>query len=548
MYWDGKLWIGQAKNETKDKICILPQMSNRHGLVAGATGTGKTVTLKVLAESFSDMGVPVFMADVKGDLAGMCMPGTDSEDMQERIRRFGLEGNFAYKGYPTCIWDVLGEGGHPLRTTVSDMGPVLLSVLLDLNDTQSDILSIIFQVADDEGLLLLDLKDLRSMIEYVGENAKDLTLTYGNITKPSLGAITRSISALEEEGGNRFFGEPALDIFDWIRTDESGRGYINVLHAAKIIHTPRLYTTFMLWMMSELFEDLPEEGDLEKPKIVFFFDEAHLMFDIASRALMQKIEQVVKLIRSRGVGIYFVTQSPSDIPNAILSQLGNRVQHALRAYTPTDMKMVRAAANSFRINPEFSTEEAISNLATGEALISFLDAEGAPGVVQKCSILPPQSRMGAIENTERFDCLLSDGLGEKYDKAVDRESAYEILLGRFDEAREALERAEAEKREAAEAKERERQEAKDRAEREREEREAERKADRERREQERADREAERLAEKERREAEREAAQKEKEFRKKTELLRTGVNSMVRTFGRNAANSIWRGVFGNRKK
>ena len=548
MYWDGKLWIGQAKNETKDKVCILPKMSNRHGLVAGATGTGKTVTLKVLAESFSDMGVPVFMADVKGDLAGMCMPGMDSEDMQERIRRFGLEGNFEYKGYPTCIWDVLGEGGHPLRTTVSDMGPVLLSVLLDLNDTQSDILSIIFQVADDEGLLLLDLKDLRSMIEFVGENARDLTLTYGNITKPSLGAITRSISALEEEGGNRFFGEPALDINDWIRTDESGRGYINVLHAAKIINTPRLYTTFMLWMLSELFEELPEEGDLEKPKIVFFFDEAHLMFDIASRALMQKIEQVVKLIRSRGVGIYFVTQSPSDIPNAILSQLGNRVQHALRAYTPSDMKMVRAAANSFRINPEFSTEEAISNLATGEALISFLDEEGAPGIVQKCSVLPPQSRMGAIENTERFDCLLSDGLGEKYDKAVDRESAYEILLGRFDEAREALERAEREKREAEEAKERERLEAKERTEREREEREAERKADRERREQERADREAERLAEKERREAEREAAQKEKEFRKKTELLRTGVNSMVRTFGRNAANSIWRGVFGNRKK
>ena len=320
MYSDGKLWIGMTKNEAKDHICIIPSMANRHGLIAGATGTGKTITLKVLAESFSDLGVPVFLADVKGDLASMCQPGVDTEDMQKRIVKFGLEG-FRYTSYPTCIWDVLQEGGHPLRTTISEMGPMLLASLLELNDTQSDILSIVFRIADDQQMLLLDLKDLRLMLEFVGRNLQEYTLTYGNITKQSLGAISRSLVALEQQGGDKFFGEPALDIRDWMRLDSQGRGYINVLHCVQLIHSPKLYATFMLWMMSELFEELPEVGDPEKPKIVFFFDEAHLLFDNASRPLLQKIEQVVKLIRSKGVGIYFVTQSPRDIPDEVLTLL-----------------------------------------------------------------------------------------------------------------------------------------------------------------------------------------------------------------------------------
>ena len=400
MYKDGTLWIGMTKNEAKEHICIIPKMANRHGLIAGATGTGKTITLKVLAESFSDLGVPVFLADVKGDLASMCQPGVDSEDMQKRITKFGLEG-FRYTSYPTCIWDVLQEGGHPLRTTISEMGPLLLASLLELNDTQSDILSIVFRIADDQQMLLLDLKDLRLMLEYVGRNLQEYTLIYGNITKQSLGAISRSLVALEQQGGDLFFGEPALDIRDWMRLDAQGRGYINVLHCAKLINSPKLYATFMLWMMSELFEELPEVGDPEKPKIVFFFDEAHLLFENASRPLLQKIEQVVKLIRSKGVGIYFITQSPRDIPDGVLSQLGNRVQHALRAYTPSDQKAVKAACQSFRTNPAFSTEEVITQLGVGEALISFLDADGRPSVVEECKVLPPQSRMGSIEDAER---------------------------------------------------------------------------------------------------------------------------------------------------
>ena len=376
MLKDNKIWMAH----NGERIFLEPSMANRHGLIAGATGTGKTITLKVMAESFSDLGVPVFLADVKGDLSGMCQPGVDSENMQKRIERFGIDG-FEYKSYPTRFWDVFGEGGIPVRTTVSEMGPLLLGRLLGLNETQTGVLSIVFRVADDDGMLLLDMKDLRSMVNYVGEHAKEYTTKYGNISAQSVGAIQRKLLTLEDQGAESFFGEPALDITDWMKR-ENGKGVINVLHCVKLINSPVLYSTFLLWMLSELFEQLPEAGDLEKPKMVFFFDEASLLFDDAPKALLQKIEQTVKLIRSKGVGVYFVTQNPSDIPDEILAQLGNRVQHALRAYTPKEQKSVRAAAESFRQNPDFDAEEVITQLGTGEALVSFLDADGRPQVVQ----------------------------------------------------------------------------------------------------------------------------------------------------------------------
>lgn len=526
MFKDGKIWIGSSKNAAEDRVFLLASMANRHGLISGASGTGKTITLKVLAESFSDCGVPVFLSDVKGDLSGMCLPGNDSQDMQNRRRSFGLSDEFALHAYPACFWDVLQENGHPLRTTVSEMGPVLLAELLELNETQKDILSIVFKIADDRGLLLLDIKDLRLMLQYVGENAREFTLEYGNITKQSVGAISRSLAALEEQGGNLFFGEPAFDIRDWMRTDVSGHGYINILHCVRLIQSPKLYATFLLWLMSELFEEMPEAGDLEKPRMIFFFDEAHLLFDNASKGLLQKIEQMVKLIRSKGVGIYFITQNPADIPAGILSQLGNRVQHALRAYTPADQKAVRAAAQSFRENPDFSTEQKIMELGTGEALVSCLDADGRPSVVKECRILPPQSRMGVIDEKERRSCLLLDGLGAKYDTAVDRESAYEILKKRFEEEA------------AAE------QKAKEEADAEKLQREQQREAEKERKEKERAEREAERQAEKERKERER----LEKERRKKTAVLERGVNSAVNTLGREVTRTLFRGLMSTLKK
>lgn len=425
MYFENQIWI--AKKDDK-RIGILPGMANRHGLIAGATGTGKTITLKVMAESFSDCGVPVFLSDVKGDLAGMCHPGTDSEDMQKRIAKFGLaEAGFSYKAYPTCFWDIFGKNGIPLRTTISEMGPTLLSRLMDLNQVQSDIMSIVFKIADDDGLLLIDTKDLKAMLQYVAENASDFSAEYGNMTKQSINAIVRSVVALEAQGGEAFFGEPALDIHDWIRTDSSGRGVINILDSQSLINTPLMYSTFMLWMLSELFELLPEAGDNDKPKMVFFFDEAHLLFDSAPKALLQKLEQVVKLVRSKGVGIYFISQNPSDIPDSVLSQLGNRVQHGLHAYTPADMKMVKAAAQSFRENPEFDTEKAITELGIGEALVSILEDKGVPSVVERCFVLPPQSRMGAISDVERSQAVQSDILSTKYSTLVDRDSAYEFF-------------------------------------------------------------------------------------------------------------------------
>ncbi|MGI6732191.1 MAG: helicase HerA-like domain-containing protein [Anaerovoracaceae bacterium] len=422
MYLNDKIWIGKGDNP----VYLLPSMANRHGLIAGATGTGKTVTLKVLAESFSDMGVPVFLSDVKGDLAGLVAPGQENPKLKERLEGLGIS-DFTCKSYPVQFWDLFGEKGHPVRTTISEMGALLLSRILELNDTQSGVLEIVFRIADDNGLLLLDLKDLRAMIQYVGENAKEYTLDYGNISSQSIGAILRRLIRLEDQGGNFFFGEPDLDIYDWIKTTPEGRGMINILHSEKLFLSPTLYSTFMLWMLSEIFESLPECGDLKKPKMVFFFDEAHLLFDDAPKILLQKIQQVVRLIRSKGVGIYFITQNPTDLPNDVLSQLGNRIQHALRAYTPAEIKKVEAAADSFRPNPAFDTQTAIAELATGEALISCLDEEGRPGVVERAMVLPPQSQFGTIDDSLRKQIIAASPMAGKYDRQIDRISAYEHL-------------------------------------------------------------------------------------------------------------------------
>ena len=442
MYKEGKIWLAQSDKN----LFLLPQMANRHGLIAGATGTGKTVTMKVMAESFSEMGVPVFMADVKGDLSGTCMPGVDTEDMRARIERFGIE-DFTYQGYPTRFWDIFGECGHPVRVTVSEMGPTLLSRLLNLTEIQSGVLNIVFKVADEHGLLLLDLKDLRAMLQFVGENRAEFTTMYGNVSAASVGAIQRALLTFEEEGGELFFGDPELDIRDWMRTGLNGRGTINILSSQRLIQSPTVYSTFLLWMLTELFEKLPEVGDLDKPRIVFFFDEAHLLFNGAPKALVQKIVQVVKLIRSKGVGVYFVTQSPSDLPDDVLAQLSNRVQHALRAYTPAEQKAVRAAAKAFRVNPAFNTETALTELGVGEALVSFLDEGGIPVPVERAYILPPQSKMGQGDSDKVRAMILTDEFDLKYREAVDRESAYEVLV----RATEELARRRQEEAEAAEA-------------------------------------------------------------------------------------------------
>ena len=431
------------------EIGIHPSMANRHGLIAGATGTGKTVTLKVLAESFSDAGVPVFVADAKGDLSAFCTEGTLTDSLRSRLEGMGMDpASFAFHSYPMSFWDVFQETGLPLRTTVSEMGPLLLSRILDLNDVQSGILSILFKIADDEGLLLMDLKDLRSMIQYTGEKAQEYSLKYGNIAKQSLGAISRALTSVEAAGGDLFFGEPALDIRDWIATDADGRGRIQLLDCRKLMQNPVLYGMFLLWMISELFETLPEAGDAEKPKMVFFFDEAHMLFEDASKTLLSKIAQVVKLIRSKGVGIYFITQSPQDIPDEVLGQLGNKIQHALRAYTPAEQKNAKAVAQSFRENPAFDTYDTLVNLGTGEALISVLDEKGVPTVVEKCTVLPPQSALGTLDDAVRRELVDSDPLAERYLEMFDRDSAYEFLL-RQQAAADAEETAQKEK-EAAE--------------------------------------------------------------------------------------------------
>ncbi|MGE5217263.1 MAG: helicase HerA-like domain-containing protein [Chloroflexota bacterium] len=409
--------------------CLLPAMANRHGLIAGATGTGKTTSLRVIAENFSRIGVPVFMADVKGDLSGIARAGQASPKITERITQVGAE-NFTFAAYPTIFWDLYGENGHPVRTTISEMGPLLMSRLLNLNETQSGVLALVFKIADDHGMLLLDLKDLRAMLQYVGDNAVQFKTQYGNVSAASVGAIQRGLLALEEQGGDKFFGEPALDLDDMMQTDGQGRGVVNILTADKLINAPKLYATFLLWLLSELFERLPEVGDPEKPKLAFFFDEAHLLFNDAPPVLLDKIEQVIRLIRSKGVGIYFVTQNPLDVPDVVLGQLGNRVQHALRAFTPRDQKAVKAAAQTFRQNENLDVEAAITELGVGEALVSFLDEKGQPAVVDRALIYPPQSQLPPLDPVAREQVVKQSTLYGHYERVVDRESAYEMLKSR----------------------------------------------------------------------------------------------------------------------
>ena len=458
-----KIWLATSEKP----VYLQPNMANRHGLIAGATGTGKTVTLKVLAEAFSDMGVPVFLADIKGDLSGMCQPGSENKHIRRSIDTMGL-GDFAYTSYPVTFWDVYGKKGLNVRTTMSEMGPELLSRLLGLNETQTGIMRIVFRIADDKGLMLIDLKDLRAMVEHVGSNAKEYKLTYGNIAPQSVGAIQRALLRLEDEGGETLFGEPGLELSDWFDWDENGKGIMNILECNELFRHPLLYGTFLLWMLSEIYEMLPEAGDLDKPKFAFFFDEAHTLFNDAPKALVEKIEQVVRLIRSKGVSVWFITQNPSDIPESVLGQIGNRVQHALQAYTPNDQKFIRAAAKSFRENPAFNTEEAIQALATGEALVSLLDEEGIPGMVEKANILPPRSSMKACDAVALQANVLACPLREKYLKELDEESAFEVLTKEQEEKAEAERLAIEEKEKEAERKAQEKQkekEAKERAKR-----------------------------------------------------------------------------------
>ena len=496
-----KVWLATGEGP----VYLEPSMANRHGLIAGATGTGKTVTLKVLAEAFSDMGVPVFLADIKGDLSGMCEAGVETKHIRRSIDSMKLE-SFTYAACPVRFWDVYGKLGLPVRTTISEMGPELIARLLGLNDTQTGILRIVFRIADDKGLLLIDLKDLRSMVQYVGDNAKEYKLTYGNIAPQSIGAIQRSLLALEDEGGSIFFGEPDLKLDDWIDWDESGKGIMNILECQELSQHPLLYATFLLWMLSEIYEMLPEAGDLDKPKLAFFFDEAHLLFNDAPKALVEKVEQVVRLIRSKGVSVWFITQVPSDLPDSVLGQIGNRVQHALRAYTPKDQKALRAAAESFRANPNFDTETALQELAVGEALISVLDAKGTPTIVQRAGILPPHSSMNAVEAFVIQNNIDRNPLRSKYLKAVDNESAYELLTAEAEEAQ----------REAEE--------------------EAQRKAE-----------EAQRAKEEKEREKEEKAREKERAARKKANPLNKVLSSAASTVGREVGRQLVRGILGSLK-
>lgn len=423
MYINQEILVGKSDDKN---LSILPNMANRHGLITGASGSGKTITLKVMAESFSDAGVPVFLADVKGDLAGTAFAGESSDSLQKRIDNLKLE-TFDYKAFPVRFWDIYGVGGHPIRATIADVGPEILSIMLGLSEAQEGNLAIAFAVAKDEGLKLIDLEDLRAVLQHVNDGRKTYTTKYGNITPQSIGVIQRSLLTLENQGANNFFGEPALNISDFFTTEADGRGTINIMHAIKLFESPDLYASFMLWLLTKLFTNSPEVGDLDKPRMVFFFDEAHLLFSGMPTYRLKRIAQIVKLIRSRGIGLYFISQAPTDIPDSIITQLGNRVQHTLRAYTPAEQKTVRAAAAAFRVNKAFDTEQAILELGTGEALISFLDHKGAPSVVEKAIILPPQSRMGAIDDISRQKIINISPLAGKYDEAIDAESAKEQL-------------------------------------------------------------------------------------------------------------------------
>ena len=524
MLKDNKIWV--ANNGKGENIGIIPKMANRHGLVAGATGTGKTVTLKVLAEAFSDMGVPVFMADVKGDISGIADPGQSTEDMQKRIEKFGLaDSGFSFRGFPVNIWDIFGQNGIQLRTTISEMGPVLLARILGLNELQSDILNVIFKIADDNQLLLIDTKDLKSMLAFVDDHSDDFQADYGKISSSSIGVITRAVVSLESAGGDVFFGEPDLEITDWLTVNSEGKGMINILDSSSLINNGKLYSTFLLWLMSELFETLPEVGDLDKPKMVFFFDEAHLLFDDAPKALLDKIEQVVKLIRSKGVGIYFCTQNPRDIPDGVLAQLGNKIEHGLRAYTPADQKSVRAAADSFRENPEFDTYQTILELGTGEAVVSFLGEDGIPQIAEKVAILPPQCSFGQLDQARRDSIIKSSLLYSKYAVNVDNMSAYEHLIAakaRDEEAKAAEAQAAAEAKEAEKA---EKEAAK----------EAEKLAKAEAKEQEKLEKLAAKEAEKAEKLAEKEKAKADKA---RERAIKSVGNSVLGTIGRELGKSI----------
>ena len=522
MLQNDRIWMAQGENP----CYLLLNQANRHGLIAGASGTGKTVTFKVMAEGFSQAGVPVFMADVKGDVTGMCQAGVDSENMQKRIAKFGLDG-FTYQGCPTRFWDMNGEGGIPVRVTVSDMGPVLLSRLLGLTKVQEGVLNIVFRIADDKQMLLIDMKDLRSMLNYVAEHAKEYTTTYGNVSSQSVGAILRALIAVEDQGGDVFFGEPALELSDWFACDAAGHGYVNILNATRLIQQPQIYSMFLLWMLSDLFEKLPEVGDLDKPRFVFFFDEAHLLFNDMPSELLNKLIQVVKLVRSKGVGVYFITQSSSDIPDEVLAQLSNRVQHGLRAYTPAEQKAVRAAAEAFRENPSFKSEDVILELGTGEALVSFLDEDGKPSIVENAKVLPPQCLMAAASEEAKAAVISGQAaLMAKYGTAVDRESAYEKILDeqKQNEAAAELERQRAEL-EAQKAEFAKQQAAAQKA----------------------AEKEAARQQRAAQKEAERQARAAERERQKQINAMGRVATSILGSAGRTAANQIVRGLFGTRR-
>ncbi|MEJ5035848.1 helicase HerA-like domain-containing protein [Acinetobacter johnsonii] len=516
--------IAKKTTNTQQAVVLHSKFANRHGLIAGATGTGKTVTLKVLAESFSRLGVPVFLADAKGDVSSLAQAGASNPKFDERIKSLGID-SIPFAASPVVFWDLFAEQGHPIRTTITEIGPLLLARMLNLNDTQEGVLSAVFRIADDQGMLLIDFKDLKAMIGYVSEHAAEFKAEYGNLSPASLGAIQRNLLALADQGGDQFFGEPSLNILDFIQTDSNGRGYINILAADKLMNTPKLYATFLLWMLSELFEQLPEVGDMDKPKLVFFFDEAHLLFDNASAALQEKIEQVVRLIRSKGVGIYFVTQNPLDLPESVLGQLGNRVQHALRAFTPKDQKAVKTAADTFRANPEFKVEQAITELAVGEALISCLDEQGTPQIVERAWVMPPYSSFNPI-NPEQRQALISQSIvAGIYEKSLDRESAFELLQNKVVERQQQSLQIEQEKQQAKEQEALAKQQAK----------EAETLAKQQTREQ-------ERIAKEQQKEAEREAKQREKLIQ---DTVGTFAKSAARSLGGSTGQKIVRGLLGS---
>ena len=516
--------IAKKTTDTTQDIVLHSQFANRHGLIAGATGTGKTVTLKVLAESFSRIGVPVFLADAKGDVSSLAQAGSSNPKFDERIKSLGID-SIPFAASPVVFWDLFGEQGHPIRSTISEIGPLLLAQMLNLNDTQEGVLSAVFRIADDQGLLLIDFKDLKAMLGYVSEHAAEFKAEYGNLSPASLGAIQRNLLALADQGGDQFFGEPSLNILDFIQTDSNGHGYINILAADKLMNTPKLYATFLLWMLSELFEQLPEVGDMDKPKLVFFFDEAHLLFDNASAALQEKIEQVVRLIRSKGVGIYFVTQNPLDLPESVLGQLGNRVQHALRAFTPKDQKAVKTAADTFRANPEFKVEQAITELGVGEALISCLDEKGIPQIVERAWVMPPYSSFNPISPEQRQVLISQSIVAGIYEKSLDRESAFELLQNKVAERQQQAVQVEQEKQLAKEQEALEKQQAK----------EAEALAKQQAREQ-------ERIAKEQQKEAEREAKQREKLIQ---DTVGTFAKSAARSLGGSTGQKIVRGLLGS---